>query len=77
MSTKKTKEKADKAKCTDFGSAFKGFQEMFEMMSECCKDKITVTDCCSKMGRTFDETSGKSKGENDGERSKKRKEADR
>ena len=77
MSTKKTKEKADKAKCTDFGSAFKGFQEMFEMMSECCKDKITVTDCCSKMGRTFDETSGKSKGENHGERSKKRKEADR
>jgi hypothetical protein len=66
-----------KAKCADFGSVFKGFQEMLEMMSECCEDKIGVTDCCSRIGRTFDEMFGKSKEENDRERSKKREEADR
>jgi len=65
MQSREKGHKGDKAKCSGFGSGFKGFQEMCEMMSECCKDKITVTDCCAKMGKTFDEMFGKSKPEND------------
>jgi len=65
MHSGKKEHKGNKAKCSDFGSSFKGFREMFEMMSECCKDKITTTDCCSKMRKTCDEMFGKSKPEND------------
>jgi len=37
MNTEETKDKRDKAGCTEFASAFKGFQEMFEKMRKCCR----------------------------------------
>ena len=65
MHSREKGHKGYKAKCSGFGSGFKGFQGMCEMMSEWCGDKITVTDCCSKMGKTCDEMFGRSKAEND------------
>ena len=49
MSTKKTKEKGDKAKFTDFGSSFKGLKGISEMMSKCCAGQAGSTDCSAMM----------------------------
>jgi hypothetical protein len=44
-----TKEKEEKAGCTDFASACKGFQGMFQEMTQCCADKGGFTDCSAMM----------------------------
>lgn len=49
MSKKQRKEKGDKAKCTDFGSSFKGFKGISEMMSKCCMGQGGSTDCSAMM----------------------------
>jgi hypothetical protein len=49
MSTEKTKDTKDKTGCTDFGSTPKGFQEMFEEMSECCTGQGGSFDCSAEM----------------------------
>ena len=50
MDREKAKEKRDKKGCEDFGSAYKGFQEMFEKMRECCTGQEGSIDCCAMMG---------------------------
>jgi hypothetical protein len=44
-----TKDKKKKTGCTDFTSACKGFQGMFEKMAKCCPDKGSFTDCSGMM----------------------------
>jgi len=49
MPTEGTKDKGGKAGCTDFGSPFKDFEEMFEAMSKCCTGQGGSPDCSAIM----------------------------
>lgn len=49
-----TKDKEKKAGCTDFTSAFEGFQGMFEKMAKCCPGKGDYTDCSSMMKKMME-----------------------
>ena len=49
MPTEGTKDKGDKAGCSDFGSTFKDFQEMFEAMNKCCTGQGGSPDCSGMM----------------------------
>ena len=51
MSTEDTKEKDDKAGCTDFESTLKGFQYMCDGMSKCCAGQDGPIDCSAMMER--------------------------
>jgi hypothetical protein len=44
-----TKDEESKVGCTDFTSACKGFQGMFQEMTKCCADKGGFTDCPATM----------------------------
>ena len=49
MNTEETKDKKEKAGCTDSGAAFKGFQEMFEKMRKCCMGRDGSINCSAMM----------------------------
>lgn len=55
MNTEETKDKRDKAECTELASAFKGFQEMFEKMRKCCMGQDSSIDCSTMMDRMMKE----------------------
>jgi len=49
MDTKEKKCETGRAKCTDFGSAFKDCKEMFEGMKKYCSDQNDSPDCSAMM----------------------------
>ena len=55
MNIEEEKKSKEKAGCKDFGSASKGFQEMFQKMRKRCTGQNGSIDCCDVMDEMMKE----------------------